>query len=381
MKLFHKALSLLLCMIFLFSLAQLSNAATEVNISENAVVEKITLETEDDAIQYFSTLFSDDGFGGIYYEGNILVVNYVPSSINSNIVLHPAAVRSEANIVYRAVSHSFQEIDCVKDFLAAHMEEYDILVLDANEMTNQVDISLSVYNDDIISEIQALVDDHFGKTNFLNFIDRSNCSIVSTVAYELPKYPARTTAEASPASTTFYSIFPIMINNGYYTLGPATSTSTAYTAGHGYTGSQLVYKINATGAALSVLGSVQGHYGGSYKDWGRISVTSGDSVGPVVSFITSVMGKTVYMWGAVSQKTQGVITGTDLTVPANAPYADLTGMCSASYSCAQGDSGAGVFSGSDWSVTTAYGIQSSALFYTDASGNLIWAGTSYYTPM
>lgn len=61
------------------------------------------------------------------------------------------------------------------------MSDYSIMMLDANEITNQVDISLKDYSDDNIESIKAAVLSHGGKTDYLNFIDDSNNVIRSTV--------------------------------------------------------------------------------------------------------------------------------------------------------------------------------------------------------
>ena len=46
--------------------------------------------------------------------------------------------------------------------------------------------------------------------------------------------------------------------------------------------------------------------------------------------------------GAVSGITNGSVSKTNIDVFADAPWANLTGMCSATYSCQRGDSGAAI---------------------------------------
>mgnify|MGYP000255453483 CR=1 FL=1 len=82
------------------------------------------------------------------------------------------------------------------------MSDYSIMMLDANEITNQVDISLKDYSDDNIESIKAAVLSHGGKTDYLNFIDDSNNVIRSTVGYE-------TDNNASPFSLYGKFLFPL----------------------------------------------------------------------------------------------------------------------------------------------------------------------------
>lgn len=61
-------------------------------------------------------------------------------------------------------------------------------MLDANEMTSQVDVSLKECSEEIKAAIEALVEQQFGSNECLNFIDLSGTTIQSTVAYERPDY-------------------------------------------------------------------------------------------------------------------------------------------------------------------------------------------------
>ena len=56
-----------------------------------------------------------------------------------------------------------------------------ISVLDANEATNQVDIYLSHTGEQVQSTIIQLIDNSFGISDFLNFIDYSNLSIRNNI--------------------------------------------------------------------------------------------------------------------------------------------------------------------------------------------------------
>lgn len=264
------------------------------------------------------------------------------------------------------------------------MSDYSIMMLDANEITNQVDISLKDYSDDNIESIKAAVLSHGGKTDYLNFIDDSNKVIRSTVGYETDNNaspfslyggnPASFTAKAS--TTRYLTGGKILIGNYAYTLGPALSASKAYSAGHGFSGTVDVKDLMGTkiGSATSHLGSVSG-------DWSKITPYGGEFF-PVVAKATPIAGKQVYMLGATSGETVGKITRTGVSVQFP-PYVTLTDMCEGNYECNPGDSGAGLFDSGAKDVLTAssnaktYGIQSSGKFNEKGE----WIGPSYFTPI
>lgn len=263
------------------------------------------------------------------------------------------------------------------------MSDYSIMMLDANEITNQVDISLKDYSDDNIESIKAAVLSHGGKTDYLNFIDDSNKVIRSTVGYETDNNaspfslyggnPASFTAKAS--TTRYLTGGKILIGNGYYTLGPALSASKAYSAGHGFSGT-----VDVKDTMGTKIGSATCNFGTLSGDWSKITPYGGEFF-PVVAKATPIAGKQVYMLGATSGETTGKITRTGISIQFS-PYAPLTDMCEGNYECNPGDSGAGLFDSGAKDVLTAssnaktYGIQSSGFFE-----NGKWAGFSYFTPI
>lgn len=290
----------------------------------------------------------------------------------------------DIDVEYRTVTYSLSELERIKNFLTGYMSDYSIMMLDANEITNQVDISLKDYSDDNIESIKAAVLSHGGKTDYLNFIDDSNNVIRSTVGYETDnnaspfslygKVPVSFTAKAS--TTQYLTGGKILIGNYAYTLGPALSASKAYSAGHGFSGTVDVKDLMGTkiGSATSHLGSLSG-------DWSKITPYGGEFF-PVVAKATPIAGKQVYMLGATSGETVGKITRTGVSVQFP-PYVTLTDMCEGNYECNPGDSGAGLFDSGAKDVLTAssnaktYGIQSSGKFNEKGE----WIGPSYFTPI
>ncbi len=329
---------------------------------------------------YYDKFIADDSFGGVFYEGDVLVVNYVGDYADFTI---PYSV-SDADVTYRAVEYSLQFLECVKDYLGEMTEEYSIRMIDANEMTNKVDVLLGDYSEKSKAEIISNIDDEFGCSDFLNFLDGEGFTIKETIAYELPDTVSfEDIYDVSPyalerASNTIFSGMLIKVNSGYMTLGPATSSTVAYTAGHGFRQSIVqsgenmsanVYLGNITGS-LSCIGTGVGHCNNAHKDWAIITALSSYTFTPIVTTATTNvrMGTPIYMYGAVSGITGGTVTRT------NAIVNGMTGMCAGSYFCQGGDSGAAIFNDAQ-SPTTAYGIQSAAGY--DANNNWV---ESYFTP-
>lgn len=374
-----KYLSLILALGICMSMCVFPAAAISANEAENEVL------TEDEFTELLTAEMSSNEFGGLYYEGDTLVVNVIASQKATS--LRPQLAQKapeDIDVEYRTVTYSLSELERIKNFLTGYMSDYSIMMLDANEITNQVDISLKDYSDDNIESIKAAVLSHGGKTDYLNFIDDSNKVIRSTVGYETDNNaspfslyggnPASFTAKAS--TTQYLTGGKILIGNYAYTLGPALSASKAYSAGHGFSGTVDVKDLMGTkiGSATSHLGSLSG-------DWSKITPYGGEFF-PVVAKATPIAGKQVYMLGATSGETAGKITRTGVSVQFP-PYVTLTDMCEGNYECNPGDSGAGLFDSGAKDVLTAssnaktYGIQSAGKFNEKGE----WIGPSYFTPI
>ena len=198
----RKHLSLVLALGICASMCVSSAAAISENEAENEV------PTEDEFTELLTAEMSSNEFGGLYYEGDTLVVNVIASQKATS--LRPQLAQKapeDIDVEYRTVTYSLSELERIKNFLTGYMSDYSIMMLDANEITNQVDISLKDYSDDNIESIKAAVLSHGGKTDYLNFIDDSNNVIRSTVGYETDnnaspfslygKVPVSFTAKAS----------------------------------------------------------------------------------------------------------------------------------------------------------------------------------------
>ena len=125
-----------------------SAAAISENEAENEV------PTEDEFTELLTAEMPSNEFGGLYYEGDTLVVNVVASQKTASLRLQLAQKAPEdVDVEYRTVTYTLSELERIKDFLTGHMSDYSIMMLDANEITNQVDISLKDYSDDNIESM------------------------------------------------------------------------------------------------------------------------------------------------------------------------------------------------------------------------------------
>ena len=103
-----------------------------------------------------------------------MIINLVGPSTNT-----VQSIAGTSNVEYRYVSYSLSFLEHVKDELAKHMADWNIIVLDANEITNTVDVSLREMQ--YAQEIRSYVENNFKTADFLHFIDLGNNSIQLTV--------------------------------------------------------------------------------------------------------------------------------------------------------------------------------------------------------
>ena len=102
------------------------------------------MTAEQNMIRYFQDQVDNSSYGGIYYDENgVLVVNIVRANYDEFSAV-PTTFSDGTSVEYRVVEYSLQELETVKDTLAGYMNQYRIAMLDANEMTNQVDVALFI---------------------------------------------------------------------------------------------------------------------------------------------------------------------------------------------------------------------------------------------
>ena len=125
----------------------------------------------DEVIGALRRIYPDDEFGGFYLDGDTVVVNITGSEEAARARAEGETLGDGLNIEYRPVKYPLSVLENVKDALTPCMGEYGISALDANEVTNQVDIYLSRYCDGAFEDIRHLVADRYGEDIPLNFID------------------------------------------------------------------------------------------------------------------------------------------------------------------------------------------------------------------
>lgn len=102
----------------------------------------------------------EEYFGGMYIndKGNLIVnvtdTNAVPEASRASMT----ETRDSVKVIYKTVDKSLQELTTVKNKLAKYMVEYGIAVLDADEVTNSVDITLCYDHPKTVEELEALAE-------------------------------------------------------------------------------------------------------------------------------------------------------------------------------------------------------------------------------
>ena len=165
---------LLLCLGVFVSVAA-AKGGTGRNAASPSAPE-VSPQIPDEVIDKLHRIYPDDAFGGIYLDGDTVVVN-ITCSEESARARAEGKLGEGVRIEYRAVKYPLGVLENVKDLLTQHMGEYRIAALDANEVTNRVDVSLYDYNDRTFEEIRQLVAGQFGEDIPLNFIDMRGTEI------------------------------------------------------------------------------------------------------------------------------------------------------------------------------------------------------------
>ncbi len=166
---------------------------------------------------------------------------------------------------------------------------------------------------------------------------------------------------------------PRISNNRFYSCGHIALTS-ATTHLYGY--------ASGSGGNLTEMGTLSTYKFGSDGDYGvfttiplYVNLPSANSfmTGNGVYSIThsALVGTEIEMWGGFSGISTGNITATNVTVNTDEGVT-VKKLCKASYTCKQGDSGAGVFTKNASSNTSALccGVQSIDLFKSGSSVSL-----------
>ncbi len=118
-----KYLSLILALGICMSMCVFPAAAISANEAENEVL------TEDEFTELLTAEMSSNEFGGLYYEGDTLVVNVIASQKATS--LRPQLAQKapeDIDVEYRTVTYSLSELERIKNFLTGYMSDYSIMI-------------------------------------------------------------------------------------------------------------------------------------------------------------------------------------------------------------------------------------------------------------
>ncbi|MPM52721.1 hypothetical protein SDC9_99482 [bioreactor metagenome] len=300
----------------------------------------------------------DDVFGGIYLDetGN-LVVNVTDvdkSNINSI-----CKTINDQKVTYNIVDKSLSYLENVRLSLVPYMKEYNIAVLDANDVTNMIDIVLYSYNDKIEKLVAQYIDLRYVNISVLP----KGMSFETTPGYANDNCPPEGNYMAKYSESSFETslfetyLYPGLriIKGGYaYTAGPRYSDREFLTAGHAaYDSSDTHFFAAANGG---IIGSQHSYVFGNNGD--RLNAEMSPQSGLVLPSTNSffggqstysyinvyVTGALIEMHGAYSDISEGGILAINQSVYLADYNKTIYNLILASYTCKHGDSGAGVFS-------------------------------------
>ena len=377
-----KVLTLILSLSFLLSTVVFAASPTDNGDNIEQIVSIVTKIPQEE-------------FGGIYIDENgEIVVNLTQDTSTRRSAtistMLPATVKIER------VKYSLYELEAMKTALEPYMLEYNIATLDANEVTNTVDVQLSENNESIFNLIDSLkvIDPSVVNVTVMD----SDVHLSLTVADTPPEnYPEEFAAmynrgESSKLSVLDVTIYPGMviafhnISIGYGTAGPRSTSTAFYSAGHCIDGFNYEPDVYDSTDSRQI-GQVISREFGSSGDRCLIRTTKYGKLPSENKFILGsgrytissmgIVGTAVEMWGGYSGITSGSVIATNQTVTVSGTT--VKGLTYASYTCEHGDSGAGIFSANASSDTSAkcYGIQSIGVFQGSSPVSI----ASYFSPI
>lgn len=333
-------------------------------------------------IQLIAETIPDCNFGGMYSgEDGLLIVNIV-----DDIPLNLYEFVSEQKIEFHQVEYSLSFLENLADALCPYMSEYGIVVLDANDATNKLDICLKDFSRENILAIETFVLSLSSSTSMLNFIDYSNGDISFKGQKITDTYLnsiAKTVESPSPqASMIVAPGYALIIGDYSYTLGPFRDSRTFYSAGHYVSESSSVYVPSISVGTVTLpsfyIGSVTKAVFSGNCDASVISLSTYQASSDFsYTFTTPNVNDSIMLNGATSGRTIGTVTRINARVYYENEGVTLTGMGAGTYTSQPGDSGGPLFSNVDATtpqeIQYCYGVQSGSHFVNDV------ATESYFT--
>ncbi len=396
---FKKALSLLI-FIGVFICAGFAIHASSV------VVEDIV------ELQTVINMIPSDQYGGAFIDKTGQTIINVKHGTDVSKISKIRLSGTMSSVQFNYVKYSLSELEAMKMALEPYMVAYNIASLDANEVSNTIDVELYTENDALLLLLAdlAIVDQNIVNITTLN----PDTVIQATYATAPPsEYPEEFLAcyetnegTAEQRATSTYTIYPGMIisfvnsatDQMFCTAGPRISSTQFHSVGHAMTGPYMIPDVYHMGvkigsAASKVLGQNGDRCTITVSNLGRLPATNCFSVGTGRYSISTnyVVGSTVELFGGVSGITSGTVLQKNMTlnviIDDNGTPTDLSddvtavigGLSKGNYPCKRGDSGGGVFSSNAQNDTSAkcYGIQSAGEF----RGTSEVSTNSYFSPI
>ena len=368
------------------------------SVGSSGAVEIIDVpESWDDVIQNVTMQYGqipEDYFGGYFLaDDGSLVINVTKEYYESK--EFKGCELSSRYVSFHIVEYSIIELESMKEALVPYMIEYGIASLDANEMTNTVDVELYYENEDFSNLVKRIpfIDSNVLRISVLD----DGVSFDNAVLYEsdiLDQTLDEDDLYDINATMPELAIYPGMLlrnvsDDAIFTAGPRSDDQTFFSAGHCASNGDRItmyYNIPVSPPYSNHIGSVVYSYFGASGDLCEIAVENLGVMPSGYEFenghdysigYTCIAGESVELLGGFSGLVSGEVLRTNVTVSYDGTI--VGGLIRTSIRCQRGDSGGGLFSRNSysWGSGKAYGVLSGGLF---SSGSSV-SNESYFNPI
>ncbi len=375
-----------LSVVLIIAIAIVTLSASSVEQADSKNNSAVLIDT---TIKAIKTDIPLEIFGGMHIDENGLVVINILENEQSKAYQFKSEINGCA-VKYVFVDYSLEYLTSVIDILVEYMPEYHIATLDANDVTNAIDVEM--YDFEYKTEVEELLARYITKDHINISLLPEEISFQMTIAYlddadnmsDLGVLYNQFVTSNADSSLPIYPGMRIYKEGGVAaTAGPKISSSKFRTAGHtayqvfnpdffilsgGFyyeIGSQSSIVFGANGDRLDVSVSQNSRY--QLPSSNRFITGNGTYT---LSSNYSV-GMTVEMYGSFSGISAGVIQAVDQTVYSDEFDRTIGNLVKASYTCMLGDSGGGVFSPDPMNTNSyCYGTQSMGVFLANSDISL-----------
>ncbi len=390
----HMFICLIVAMILLFTMFIPGYARSENSESlRNETCEDFLYEVYGNVagtpLEVIGKTISINEFGGAYVDkaGNY-VVNV--TDLGQGLATYKARQNGDTeNVTFAQVKYSLSLLENAVELLIPYMRQYKIQTLDANDITNQLDVCLSDYSEENREHLTALINKLQIPNDCVNYIDQSGAIAEITVGRLDEFSPDDQTALENVLGAEAMSgkeLVPgqlIVIGQGVYSLGPYRKNIGRFlSAGH-LTTKNAPVKLNSAG--YPQIGNISSTYFSGNRDISTIALTNGyaQHQGFSYNYYPAQLSTQISMVGGTTGISNGSITAVNAVVNYEAQNVTLR-LSVGSYKCAPGDSGAPIFNQVSAEPGTLVNISAFKNCYGVHSGGLFkngkWDGKSYFTP-